>query len=187
MNFSKVFQKHGLKIVVAIVVILFVYYAYMNIYETYIYMNKRLCVDIKNTSSGYIFINLDVVSKDEAGKYSKSNVISKVSIAKNETKTLSFTASNYGFLVNSYSTDGGDVTYEINNLREQQKYKGKRNFWTRKRKTKYRCVPSNVDTSLSYDTLTVSAVGTALGLTLVTSQNSNSSKTNYTMLYLTNN
>lgn len=183
MNFSKVFQKHGLKIVVAIVVILFIYYAYMNIYETYTYMNKRLCVDIKNTSSGYIFINLDVVSKDEAGKYSKSNVISKVSIAKNETKTLSFIASNYGFLVNSYSTDGGNVTYNIKNLREQEKYKQKRNFWTGKRKTKYRCVPTNVDITLSGE----GSMVTLSGLTLTTTQASASDKTNYTMLYLTDN
>ncbi len=178
MKFVATLKKHGLKIVIALIVILFIYYVYTNQYienlTTKTYTTPRICIDVENKSTThsvtlYVYaVNIDNNSTNYIG-----NKISIVTIPKNTTKTVSFKSGSYGFMLKPVSQDSTTNTaiIEVSNLVVPKKIT-KRGFFGKK-KTTYNCEKGTVLVGGSLTGVSSQAVNDSLGNPYIASSNTN--------------
>lgn len=158
MKFGATLKKHGLKIVIAVIVILFIYYVYTNQYMEHLssttYTTPRICIDVTNKSTTHsVTLHVYAVNIDNNSTSYVGNKVSIVTIPKNTTKTVSFKSGSYGFMLRPVTDDSGfssNALITVKNLVVPKKVT-KRGFFGKK-KTTYNCEKGTlISTTLTPD------------------------------------
>ena len=173
MKITQLIKKNALFLIVALVVILFIYYVYIN--QTYEHLSTttpRICVQFNNTMSEQtVYASVYALDSDydtTTPKYTAKKVLDNVAVEKSKSKNLSFKTGNYGFIVsvNNNSTDTAS-TYTLTNLRKQVKATKKVKNWLgqMKKKSYYKCSNENManpNASTSTSPTVVNSSGTTI-------------------------
>ncbi len=191
-------KKNALYITLAVLVVLFVYYVYMNKYYEHAttYTSPRVCALFNNLTTDKVPIRVEVYALDSDRATSPNYTAKKVyttSVAGGKNKTLKFTSGNYGFIVNVSSTSTGGSDFSLVNLSAQKK-SSKKDMWGRKRTT-YQCgnvVTASPAISNSATALTIkntkgenitSSLNVKYNASSASFDTSNNTITNYSVIY----